>query len=123
MPKAKKPTTKAVSKSTATKRTRPPAPDEFFPMPASEEGWLQCKRITRIAFAVLDSAPDLLSDPTLSKFADRFADVSLALKKMSLLCSGAHARIVAASIRVGRRGAKAKPAAVKQRKAVTHIKQ
>ena len=100
---------KAVRNSITPKRNPPTAPHDFVPMPASTQGWRQCERVTRMAFAVLESDPHLLPEAS-REFADSFADASIALREMSLLCSGAHARIIAATIRAGQTGARSKQA-------------
>jgi hypothetical protein len=114
MPKAK---TKNILPKAKRKPAKPTAAKviltaahEFLPMPASAAGWRQCERITRIAFAVLESDAPRLSDPTLLQYADSFFDVAIALKKMAALCGAAHARIVAASIRAAQKGVTTKPA-------------
>ena len=99
-------TPKAVRKSTAPKGLRKP-PDDFWPMPASDAGWTQCARFSRLAFAVLESDPYLLSSVTGMK--RDFDEVAIALRKMSLLCSAASARITALRIKAARKGVRAKP--------------
>jgi hypothetical protein len=98
-------TPKAVRKSTAAKTA--PAPDDFWPMPASDAGWTQCARFSRLAFAVLESDPYLLGSVT--GLQTEFDEVSLALRKMSVLCATASARITALRIRAAKAGVRAKP--------------
>ena len=106
MPKARKPTTKSVSKSTAAKALRKP-PDEFWPMPASDAGWTRCARFARLAFAVLETDRHLLGSVT-GLQAD-FDEVVTALRKMSELCLRASARIVALRIKAAKAAVRAKP--------------
>ena len=103
-------TPKAVRKSTAAKT--PPA-DDFWPMPESDAGWTQCARFSRLAFAVLESHPHLLG--SVGGLKRDFDQVAIALRKMSVLCATASARIAAARIRAVKAGVRAKPA-VKPRK-------
>ena len=99
-------TPKAVRKSTAPKGLRKP-PDDFWPMPESDAGWTQCARFSRLAFAVLESDRYLLSSVT--GLQKEFDEVSLALKKMSELCSRASARIAALRIKAAKAAVRAKP--------------
>ena len=99
-------TPKAVRKSTAPKGLRKP-PDDFWPMPESDAGWTQCARLSRLAFAVLESDRYLLGSVT--GLQKEFDEVAIALRKMSVLCATASARIAALRIKVAKAAVRAKP--------------
>jgi hypothetical protein len=81
--------------------------ERLVPMPASQEGWVACQRLSLLSFWILENDREAWSLAVLPDPED-FLEAAIALRKMSILCSGAAGRITAAAIKDGQRGVRRK---------------
>jgi hypothetical protein len=103
-------------------------PPEFYwdaqPMPSSDMAWRYCAKICKLAWsaslkddAKLVAIHGEIDHDTLDRLMTGLLDTADALRAMSMLCLGVHARIIASTIKATKAGVRAKPAPVKPRKA------
>jgi hypothetical protein len=121
MPKTvRKTIRKAKPKSTAAKGLRTPPAEHYWdcqPMPASDMAWRYCAKICRLAWsaslkddAKLVAIHGEIDHDTLDRQMTGLLDTADAMRAMSILCLGVHARIIASTIKAGKTGVRFKAA-------------
>ena len=122
-------TAKVTKRKTAKAGTglRTPPAEHYWdvrPMPNSDEAWRYCAKICKTAWlaslkddAHVVAAVGEIDHDTLDRLMTGLLDTADALKAMSLLCVGVHARIVASTISASKAGVRFKAASQPRRAA------
>jgi hypothetical protein len=120
---------KATSKNTTNRKTaKAGTPSAHYwdaqPMPSSDVAWRYCAKICKMAWsASLKNDAQLVAvhgefdHDTLDRRMTGLIDTADALKAMSFLCLGVHARIIASTISASKAGVRFKAASMPRRAA------